>query len=568
MKKTLTFLAILFIWPSGPIMAAEPLTESEATPSVMTETAAEMLITEVSFKNGTADWVEIYYSSPAGNTLNINGISFADDSVFKTVEDFTIQANRYFILTFKSSLTDSFPNLYTARTGLTGTTEQIIIYDKNGAVLDAVCWTSTEPTTSEIADMANLAQKNGWISASPSSCINSEQIDNNVSIIRGNFLDSDSANDWLVAPEPTPAAANIYEHAGNEDDAGETRQTTDDPEESTTDSTSETGTTEEGSADDEETAEEESGETTVEEEISTGPGITLREAVSSEKETKTARTTTMKTTAKNSTKKTSAKYSNGDLSENIIISEIMPNPEGTDTKNEWIEIYNSGADDVNLGNWSLDDEEGGSKPFVFSDQTVITAGGVLLIPITDSKISLSNTQDSVRLFDYEGTPITEIAYEEAPSGQSYAYIAIDEENGGENKEWIWQKSPTPGETNPLYREMTGRIITPPQKENPYTFQITDSKEQTQTIQFDEETLPAPLAIASLIKDSIIKMILEQKDKDWKMIRYEIVEPVSEEKDNGFVIPSIIGSILTATGSAYYFLRKRIKLSALFNIADK
>ena len=92
---------------------------------------------------------------------------------------------------------------------------------------------------------------------------------------------------------------------------------------------------------------------------------------------------------------------NGDLSENIILSEIMPNPEGTDTDTEWIEIYNTSTTDINLGNWSLYDAEGGSAPFVFPANTVVEAQDFLVIYRNESGLALNNDTDSVRLFDFE-----------------------------------------------------------------------------------------------------------------------------------------------------------------------
>jgi hypothetical protein len=566
MKKIIIFFTLL-LWPQG-LLLATPLAELEATPSVMTEDDAKLLITEVSFKNSDADWVELYYQSPSGKPLNIKGVTFADDSVFKTVENFTIQSGQYFLLTFKSTQTDSTPYLYTDRSGLTGTTEQFIVYDKNGKVMDAVCWTSSSPTAAETADMQKLAEKEGWIAPAISSCINAEQIKKDVSIIRKGLTDTDSADDWLIASEPTPAAANVYEDQTQttEEENDASQDETAAAEDATDDVNTDTPT------DDESATADTSASETVTATAASKPGVDIKEAnpaaTAAKKASTKKSTTAKKTTKKTTTKKTAADYTNGDLSENVAVSEILPNPAGTDTKSEWIEIFNSGSDDVNLGNWTLDDDEGGSKPYVFSDQTIIKAQSALLIPITDSKISLSNTADMVRLFDFEGTSLSEISYKEAPEAESYALISILDESGKETTEWLWQKTPTPNETNPSYTEITATITQPPQKENPYSFQIADSKTQTHTILFDEETLPAALAIASLTKDSKIKLVVENADTDWRMIRYEILEPAPTSGGNDFFMPSIFGSIITAAGSAFYFLRRKIKFPSLFNLSGK
>ncbi|MEA1962796.1 MAG: helix-hairpin-helix domain-containing protein [Patescibacteria group bacterium] len=47
---------------------------------------------------------------------------------------------------------------------------------------------------------------------------------------------------------------------------------------------------------------------------------------------------------------------NYDYSAEILISEILPNPKGSDTENEFIEIYNSSGKDIDLNGWILGDE--------------------------------------------------------------------------------------------------------------------------------------------------------------------------------------------------------------------
>ena len=55
----------------------------------------------------------------------------------------------------------------------------------------------------------------------------------------------------------------------------------------------------------------------------------------------------------------------------VIISEFLPNPEGKDQENEWIELYNQSNQIANLSNWQLDDQEGGSSPFIFPINSLI-----------------------------------------------------------------------------------------------------------------------------------------------------------------------------------------------------
>ena len=191
-------------------LEAQNITEEDATPSTMEQLIGKILITEVNLKNSDGDWIEFLYLSPNNNALNLKGISFQDDKTFKTVEqDFFIEPNQYGALFFKKNDTDKTPKLFTPHEGLTSTTEQIVIKDKNGFVLDAVCWTSENPTTSEINEMEKLFTEKGWISSAIASCIPSATIKTGQSIIRQNSLDTNSKNDWILTNQTTPGNKNI-----------------------------------------------------------------------------------------------------------------------------------------------------------------------------------------------------------------------------------------------------------------------------------------------------------------------------------------------------------------------
>lgn len=128
-----------------------------------------------------------------------------------------------------------------------------------------------------------------------------------------------------------------------------------------------------------------------------------------------------------------------DLSEDdLIISEFIPNPVGSDD-NEWIEIYNQAGKEISLFGWSVDDIDGGSRPYKFSTST-IAAKSFLLLERSESKIGLNNSGDAVRLLDPNGQVWQEVVYEKIPEGNSYAWDF-------ENKEWFTSEEPSPGNTN-------------------------------------------------------------------------------------------------------------------------
>ena len=130
--------------------------------------------------------------------------------------------------------------------------------------------------------------------------------------------------------------------------------------------------------------------------------------------------------------------------ENLIISEFMSNPVGSDDM-EWIEIYNSSDKEIDLTGWRLDDQEGGSKPYIFPANSNIVSSEFLVISREESKLSLNNSGDAVRLL----TPLEdlwqEVVYETIPEGQSQAWDFV-------NHEWFINQTPSPGAIN-LYIEV-------------------------------------------------------------------------------------------------------------------
>lgn len=123
----------------------------------------------------------------------------------------------------------------------------------------------------------------------------------------------------------------------------------------------------------------------------------------------------------------------------LLITEFLPNPTGSDD-NEWIELYNASAKNIDLLGWQLDDQDGGSKAYAFATSTIMLAGSFLVIDRSVSQITLNNTEDSVRLLTPLNEVWQEIKYEKIPEGQSYAWDLV-------NSEWFVSDNPSPGLAN-------------------------------------------------------------------------------------------------------------------------
>ena len=101
---------------------------------------------------------------------------------------------------------------------------------------------------------------------------------------------------------------------------------------------------------------------------------------------------------------------------NILINEFLPRPkydwneDGKFTSSdEFIEIVNAGSVPTNLVDWILDDEEGGSNPYLLPDVELLP-GETLAIFRSESGLSLSDSGDSVRLFLPDQTLVDERSY--------------------------------------------------------------------------------------------------------------------------------------------------------------
>ncbi len=133
----------------------------------------------------------------------------------------------------------------------------------------------------------------------------------------------------------------------------------------------------------------------------------------------------------------------------IMITELMPAPAGSDSENEWIEIYNSNGDATDIGGCVLTDKlkAGSTTKYTFPAGTSINSGEykVLTRPVT--KISLNNDSDGVMLLASDGTVVFDTGlYKDAKENIAYAYS---------DDQWFWTSTPTPGAPNV--------ITTPPPK---------------------------------------------------------------------------------------------------------
>lgn len=123
----------------------------------------------------------------------------------------------------------------------------------------------------------------------------------------------------------------------------------------------------------------------------------------------------------------------------ITINEFLPSPAGKDAEEEWIELYNDSDQIVDVSGWQLDDEDGGSKPFVFPGNTLIPLKSYLVLSRQVTGVALNNDGDKVRLLLPTEAVFQEVSYEKAPEGQSSSRTP---------EGFVWS-TPTPGLPNTI-----------------------------------------------------------------------------------------------------------------------
>lgn len=110
---------------------------------------------------------------------------------------------------------------------------------------------------------------------------------------------------------------------------------------------------------------------------------------------------------------------------------------------DWLEIYNPGSADLDIGGYFIYDDDSKSDKTVFPQRTIVPAKGYLLWYCDDvqTNFKLSADGETVILEDSEGRQIDAVTFPVLEDGQSYGRT----EDGGE----LWEifSTPTPEKSN-------------------------------------------------------------------------------------------------------------------------
>ena len=123
----------------------------------------------------------------------------------------------------------------------------------------------------------------------------------------------------------------------------------------------------------------------------------------------------------------------------LVISELLPNPEGTDTGSEFIELYNPNQDHaVELANYTFRVGKSLEKTYTFPEDTALAPQGYRAFTNEEISFTLLNSTSSVQLYYNEVSVGEVVLYNEPASGMAWAYIGDS---------WVYTSTPTPNKQN-------------------------------------------------------------------------------------------------------------------------
>lgn len=126
-----------------------------------------------------------------------------------------------------------------------------------------------------------------------------------------------------------------------------------------------------------------------------------------------------------------------EYSKKIIITEILPNPSGEESENEFIEFFNFDDKKINLKNWTLKDSSKTGK-YIFP-KVEINPFSFFAIYRKDFKFSLNNSgKETIYLIDPNGEEVSKAEYSGGKENVSHNF---------DGKKWRWSSVLTPGSQN-------------------------------------------------------------------------------------------------------------------------
>ena len=119
--------------------------------------------------------------------------------------------------------------------------------------------------------------------------------------------------------------------------------------------------------------------------------------------------------------------SSGAVAGDLVVTEYLQNPAGSDSNKEWLEVYNATSATINLQGWAFEDL--GTDGFVVTQPITVVAGGYSVLgksvdvslngnaPVDyqyGGSMALGNSADEIVVYSPEGLLIDEVLYDGGP----------------------------------------------------------------------------------------------------------------------------------------------------------
>ena len=138
-------------------------------------------------------------------------------------------------------------------------------------------------------------------------------------------------------------------------------------------------------------------------------------------------------------KEVSSSADNSPSVADLRLSEVLPDPEGKDSTDEFVEVVNIGTAVAQLDGWAVRDASGSSLPL----SGVLGPGAYLAFFAGNTRLpSLNNSGDTVELLAPSGAVVDGVTYDSSLEGISLIFY---------NSQWSWTAAPTPNAENRLLR---------------------------------------------------------------------------------------------------------------------
>jgi len=188
----------------------------------------------------------------------------------------------------------------------------------------------------------------------------------------------------------------------------------------------------------------------------------------------------------------------------VVFNEILPSPRGKDEEAEWIELFNKNNFEVNVSGWQISDEVGVTSTYTFPEKTKIGPNSFLIISRPESKITLNNSGDGLKLIQPDGNTLDGVSYKNAPMGNSYNLT---------NGKWEWSSVPTPKAANVLSSGQKKAEVVAVKTEDNFNSSSAEKQlasAEKQILESKNPPLPFLAALALAIISGISLLFLKKK----------------------------------------------------------